>query len=79
MRERGALAGLTMQGDPHCLAMIPHYASLAPIAQEVRKPIFDLKQADGVSGGQLQAVARCRKGFEDIAQALIKRLGLELP
>lgn len=71
--------GLTMEQDPHRLAMIPHYASLVPIAQQARKPIFDLKQADGVGGGQLQAVARCRKGFEDIARTLMERIGVDVP
>ena len=68
--------GLTVANDPHCLALLPHYASLVPIAQEARKPIFDLKQADGVSGGQTQAVARCRTNFEGIARTLLDRLGL---
>jgi chromosome partitioning protein len=76
--ERDCVPGLTMDQDPHRLAMIPHYASLVPIAQQARKPIFDLKQADGVSGGQLQAVARCRKGFEEIARTLMGRVGLSL-
>ncbi len=70
---------LTMEDDPHRLAMIPHYPSLVPIAQQARKPIFDLKQADGVGGGQLQAVARCRKGFEQIARMLMDRIGVEAP
>ncbi len=68
--------GMTMEQDPHRLAMIPHYASLVPIAQQARKPIFDLKQVDGISGGQLQAVARCRKGFKDIARTLMERIGV---
>lgn len=68
--------GMTMEQDPHRLAMIPHYASLVPIAQQARKPIFDLKQVDGISGGQLQAVARCRKGFEGIARTLMERIGI---
>lgn len=70
--------GLTMDQDPHRLAMIPQYASLVPIAQQARKPIFDLKQADGVSGGQLQSVARCRAAFETIARDLMGRIGLRL-
>ncbi|CRI65096.1 hypothetical protein THIOKS12240010 [Thiocapsa sp. KS1] len=59
--------------------MIPHYASLVPIAQQARKPIFDLKQADGIGGGQIQAVARCRENFTKIAARLLERLGIEQP
>lgn len=65
--------------DEHCLAMIPHYASLVPIAQQARKPIFDLKQADGIGGGQIQAVARCRENFSKIAARLLERIGIERP
>lgn len=72
-------AAASFESDPHCLALIPHYASLVPIAQQARKPIFDLRQADGIGGGQIQAVARCRKNFSDIAHRLMKRMGIEMP
>ncbi|MCP4695540.1 MAG: AAA family ATPase [Gammaproteobacteria bacterium] len=65
---------LQFEDDPHCLALIPHYASLASMALEARKPIFDLKQADGISGGQMPAVARCRKKFQEIARRILDRL-----
>ncbi|TVQ83894.1 MAG: ParA family protein [Chromatiaceae bacterium] len=65
--------------DEHCLALIPHYASLVPIAQQARKPIFDLKQADGIGGGQIQAVARCRDNFNQIGEKLLERLGIDVP
>ena len=74
-----APAGVSFEEDEHCLAMIPHYASLVPIAQQARKPIFDLKQADGIGGGQIQAVARCRDNFTKIAARLLERLGIERP
>jgi chromosome partitioning protein len=56
--------------DPHCLARLKHFASLVPFAQQARKPIFDLKQADGIGGGQIQAVARAREEFEGLADRL---------
>jgi len=65
-----------LERDPHCLAMIPHYASLVPIAQQARKPIFDLRQADGIGGGQIQAVARCREKFTQVAKRLLERMGI---
>lgn len=70
---------IPFEQDEHCLALIPHYASLVPIAQEAHKPIFDLKQADGISGGQIQSVARCRENFTKIARKLVARIGVELP
>jgi len=39
--------------------------------------MFDLKQADGVGGGQLQSVAKCRTEFEALAIKLMDRLGEE--
>lgn len=60
--------------DPCCLASIRHFASLVPIAQQARKPMFDLKQSDGIGGGQLQAVIRCRKDFEMLVRKLLDRM-----
>lgn len=33
--------------DPYCLAMLRHFRSLLPLSLEARKPVFDLKAADG--------------------------------
>src|ERR1039458_4383925 len=37
---------VTVENDPHCLALLKHYHSLIPMAMENRKPIFLLKPAD---------------------------------
>jgi chromosome partitioning protein len=66
----------SIETDPNCIFTIKHMASLAPIAQMARKPMFDLKQADGIGGGQIQAVARCRSDFRSLAQKLLARLGI---
>ncbi len=65
---------LTIEHDEACIASLKHVASLIPIAQIARKPIFDLKQADGIGGGQLQAVARCRAEFDGLVTRLLERL-----
>ncbi|MFA7237681.1 MAG: AAA family ATPase [Phycisphaeraceae bacterium] len=64
----------TIEDDPQCIATIKHFASLVPFAQTARKPMFDLKQADGVGGGQIQAVAKCRRDFEQLTNAIYQRL-----
>lgn len=61
-------------GDPYCIAQLKHFASLVPFAQSARKPIFDLKQADGVGGGQIQSVALARREFKKLAEDLLDRL-----
>ena len=65
---------LRLEDDPYCVAMLKHFASLVPLAQLARKPIFDLKQSDGIGGGQIQAVARARREFEDLVEKLISLL-----
>lgn len=62
------------QGDPELIATMRHLASLVPYAQDARKPMFDLKQADGIGGGQIRAVARCRKEFEALVTEILARL-----
>ena len=66
----------SLQEDPYCIAMLKHFASLVPLAQLVRKPIFDLKQADGIGGGQVQAVAKARAEFEELVIALRRLMQL---
>jgi len=41
----------TIDDDPNCIAKLKDYRSLAPLAQEARKPMFHLKPADGALGG----------------------------
>ena len=69
----------SFEEDPNCIFTIRHMASLAPIAQLARKPMFDLKQADGIGGGQIQAVARCRDDFRKLSRELLRRLGISPP
>ncbi|MFO0981078.1 MAG: ParA family protein [Planctomycetota bacterium] len=64
----------SLEGDPYCIATIKHFASLVPIAQLARKPMFDLKQVDGIGGGQAQSVVKCRQAFETLAREIVNRL-----
>ena len=77
--ERGyTAAGEDFARDPSCMATIKHFASLVPLAQIARKPIFDLKVADGIGGGQIQSVAKSRQEFESLVRETAQRLGLNL-
>jgi len=75
--EQGASPSLRVEQDEACIATLKHFASLVPLAQLARKPMFDLKRADGIGGGQIQAVAKCRTEFEGLAATLSQLL--ELP
>ena len=71
--------GRTIDSDPHCLATLKHFRSLMPLAQEARKPMFNLKPADGAMGGYANAVADCRADFVVLARAVAERAGMGPP
>jgi chromosome partitioning protein len=62
--------------DPSCLAMLRNYRSLMPMAQDVRKPMFDLKPADGAIGSHAALVSTCYKDFESLAKRVVEACGL---
>ena len=62
--------------DPHCLARLKHYRSLVPMAQEARKPIFQLTAADGAIGNHSYAVIEARHQFTGLALAILHRLDM---
>jgi len=71
------IQGLEQEGDSlrnHQLATLKHYRSLAPMAMEARKPIFDLKAADGALGAHAYAVKSCHDDFQALANAILKRI-----
>lgn len=65
--------------DPHMLATLKHYRSLMPLAQDARKPIFNLKPADGALGGHAHAVSDARLDFERLARTIASRCGIIVP
>ena len=65
--------------DPHCLALLRHYHSLLPLAQESHKPMFHLKPADGALGAHVQAVQSAYHDFEALAREIAKRTGVVVP
>jgi len=62
------------ENDEHCLAMLKHYRSLMPMAQEARKPMFRLKPADGAIGAHVKAVQECYKDFRRLSRRIRERL-----
>ncbi len=65
--------------DPYCLGVLRAYDFLEPMAREASKPIFRLKSADGVAGGQERAVQRCRQEYRDLAKVIADRAGFVFP
>lgn len=70
---------LPVTNDPHCLALLKHYRSLMPLAQEAHKPMFHLKPADGALGSHMQAVQSAYSDFRQLAVNIAQRSNLALP
>ena len=62
--------------DEHCLGLLKHYHSLAPLAQEARKPLFMLRSADGAIGAHQNAVRDAYGHFEALTRRLLDAVGL---
>jgi cellulose biosynthesis protein BcsQ len=66
----------TVERDKHCLALLKHYRSLVPMAQEARKPVFLLKPADGAIGAHVQAVQDAYRDFQKLSIEILKKAGI---
>ena len=60
-----------VENDDYALALLRPYKSLISIAQEVCKPIFSLKSADGVNGSQMATVTAAYTDFENLAMRIL--------
>lgn len=83
---REAVLGETLSGrarerenDEHCLATLRNYRSLMPMAQDARKPMFDLRPADGAIGSHAQLAQTCADEFRGLAQRIADECDLEKP
>lgn len=70
---------IKLEADPYCLAKLKHYRSLMPMAMEARRPMFDLRPADGAIGAHTYAVQECRRDFEDLARRIAASCGFAVP
>ncbi len=68
-----------VSSDPNCLAQLKDYRSLMPMAQEVRKPMFLLRPADGAFGGHQAAVKTCYTDFKALTLTIMDRCQADDP
>ena len=61
------------EDDADRLAVIRHYRSLMPMAQEAQKPIFFLKPADGAIGAHVKAVQNCYSDYKNLAEQIASK------
>lgn len=61
---------ISIREDSQCLALLKHFRSLMPLAQEANKPIFHLKSADGAIGAHYKSVQEAYETFRKLAEKI---------
>jgi chromosome partitioning protein len=61
------------------IATVRNYQSLRLLSHDARKPMFDLRAADGALGSTQTYVQKCYQDFRDVAQELLARLDDVIP
>ncbi|TQM81429.1 cellulose biosynthesis protein BcsQ [Saccharothrix saharensis] len=56
------------------IATLKNYQSLMPLAHDARKPMFELRSADGAIGSMQSYVQRCYQDFKKLAIEVAERL-----
>ncbi|WP_225846845.1 ParA family protein [Streptomyces sp. HPF1205] len=56
------------------IATLRNYRSLMPLAHDARKPMFDLRPADGALGSTQKYVQTCFREFRLLAEAVLSRV-----
>jgi hypothetical protein len=69
---------ITPNNDPNCLETIKHYRSLIPMAQEHRKPIFQLTSADGAIGSHATAVTHAGDDFIKLTKKIASKININV-
>jgi chromosome partitioning protein len=60
--------------DPWCLGVMRPHQSLLPLAQDAKKPMFQLRPGDGAIGGHMMAVQRSRAEFDQLATRIVTQI-----
>jgi hypothetical protein len=60
------------------IGTLKNFRSLAPLAQDARKPMFALRAADGAIGGHATAVRNCHDDFVALAEQIAMQIGLKV-
>lgn len=65
--------------DPYQLSSLRNYRSLMPLAQDARKPMFDLRAADGALGSTGTLVRTCYQDFRQLTLNVAKAAQVARP
>ena len=69
---------LPMGSDGRCLGRLRHFVTLRSLAEDVRKPIFGMKPADGLLGSYADVVRGCYDDFRALALEIARRCDVQL-
>jgi chromosome partitioning protein len=61
------------------IAALRSYQSLLPLSRDARKPMFDLRAADGALGSTQTYVQKCYQDFKELSRELLERLNQIVP
>lgn len=70
---------VTSTTDRYQLASLRNYRSLMPLAQDARKPMFDLRAGDGALGSTSRLVQTCYREFEELAGRVMEAADIPMP
>jgi chromosome partitioning protein len=76
--EKSGKVFASVKDDPECLALLRHYKSLIPMAQEARKPVFLLKSADGAIGSHAASVSQAYDDFRTLAKKILEKIDISV-
>jgi len=68
------LDGVGASGSDHEIGIVRNYRSLMPLAHDARKPMFDLRPADGAIGSTQRYVQTCLLEFRALAREVLDRI-----
>jgi chromosome partitioning protein len=67
-------ADANVSPESYEITTLRNYQSLMPLSHDARKPMFDLRPADGALGSTQTLVGRCYRDFESLAERVLERV-----
>jgi len=62
--------------DPNQIGLVRNYQSMMAMSHESRKPVFDLKSADGAIGSHIRVVKESEDTYRELAKVIAERIGM---
>lgn len=76
--EASGVSGRDPESDPYCLGALRHNPTLAGLAAKARKPMFELRPADGAMGALAEATFDSRREYSSFADRVANACGVAI-